>query len=39
MILWIHKGSINERDGKLPPSNTLKEVQAAWIPADNDEFV
>lgn len=39
MILWTHKASINERDGKIQASNTQKEVRAAWIPADNNEFV
>lgn len=39
MILWIHKGSTNERDGKVQASHSQREAKAVWIQADNAEFV
>ena len=39
MILWIHKGSTNERDGKVQASYIQKEAKAVWIQADKAEFV
>ena len=39
MILWIHKGSTNERDGKIQASCIQREAQAVWIQADKAEFV
>jgi hypothetical protein len=39
VILWIHKDSTNERDGKVQASNIQREAKAVWIQADNTEFV
>lgn len=39
MILWIHKGSTNERDGKVQASCIQREAKAVWIQADKAEFV
>lgn len=39
VILWIHKGSTNERDEKVQAGNSQREAKAVWIQADNAEFV
>ena len=39
MILWIHKGSTNERDRKVQASYIQREAKAVWIQADKAEFV
>lgn len=39
VILRIHKGSTNERDGKVQAGNSQREAKAVWIQADNAEFV
>lgn len=39
VILWIHKGSTNERNGKVQASNIQRGANAVWIQADKAEFV
>lgn len=39
VILWIHKGCANERDGKARAGNSQREAKAVWIQADNTECV